>query len=379
METVTKYKLLKDLPDVKAGTVVQFFGLFDDEPYKSMIKESQYIPEIGWYWKSDIKTGKNDTVNFNQYCKCNYNVDTLPEWFAPYLFTAEDGDVFKGDNVYFINKNNEIITCYNAIGISQDFNKNQIFLSKEKAEQYLESLKPKFKVGDIVANDKNRIGKIVKIKTLKDKFNNDYKACEIQYEDGCIYNNDLQFVRLANSDEIISYYEQQGWVKGAKFKSNGETCILDNLYFGHTGTLCVESTGFKKFRFEDCELIKEPNYPKSLEDIKSHILETNYSTEFSRNIVTGNYKQYDSLLAFSLLTVLHRAMIDEYNKVNNCDWKPDWTNDNQNKFVITRSRNRLNLFVSKTEWRPLAFPDKISVEFSLLHHESLWKQYYELD
>ena len=372
METVTKYKLLKDLPDVKAGTVVQFFGLFDDEPYKSMIKESQYIPEIGWYCKSDIKTGKNDTVNFNQYCKCNYNVDTLPEWFAPYLFTAEDGDVFKGDNVYFINKNNEIITCYNAIGISQDFNKNQIFLSKEKAEQYLESLKPKFKVGDIVV--------------FEDYNNNEpyYEIFKItKFDSNFIYNEDITYqyshIRLANESEIIKYYEQQGWIKDAKFKSNGETCILDNLYFGHTGTLCVESTGFKKFRFEDCELIKEPNYPKSLEDIKSHILETNYSTEFSRNIVTGNYKQYDSLLAFSLLTVLHRAMIDEYNKVNNCDWKPDWTNDNQNKFVITRSRNRLNLFVSKTEWRPLAFPDKISVEFSLLHHESLWKQYYELD
>ena len=386
METVTKYKLLKDLPDVKAGTVVQFFGLFDDEPYKSMIKESQYIPEIGWYWKSDIKTGKNDTVNFNQYCKCNYNVDTLPEWFAPYLFTAEDGDVFKGDNVYFINKNNEIITCYNAIGISQDFNKNQIFLSKEKAEQYLESLKIKFKIGDIVV--------------FEDYNNNEpyYEIFKItKFDSNFIYNEDITYqyshIRLANESEIIKYYEQQGWIKDAKFKSNGETCILDNLYFGHTGTLCVESTGFKKFGIEDCELTKEPNYPKSWDNmirteglsgynIESYIDKSYPSDEVLYHYSKGVFnteKQAQSALAFAQLSQLCKVMIDEYNKVNNCDWKPDWTNDNQDKFVITRSRNRLNLFVSKTEWRPLAFPDKISVEFSLLHHESLWKQYYELD
>ena len=388
METVTKYKLLKDLPDVKAGTVVQFFGLFDDEPYKSMIKESQYIPEIGWYWKSDIKTGKNDTVNFNQYCKCNYNVDTLPEWFAPYLFTAEDGDVFKGDNVYFINKDNEIITCYNAIGISQDFNKKQIFFFKrKKAEQYLESLKPKFKVGDIVV--------------FEDYNNNEpyYEIFKItKFDSNFIYNEDITYqyshIRLAEESEIIKYYEQQGWVKGVKFKSNGETCILDNLYFGHTGTLCVESTGFKRFGIEDCELIKEPNYPKSWdnmirkEGLSGHSIESYIDKSYPSDEVLYHYskgvfnteKQAQSALAFAQLSQLHKVMIDEYNKVNNCDWKPDWTNEfNNKKYCVFRNENELKTSYCYSQYFHLSFPTKELAEFSLKHHESLWKQYYELD
>lgn len=406
-----RYKLLKDLPNVKAGAIIDKFRIND--------------------YGQNIFSIKGHIFN-------EEDMRHNPDWFAPYLFTTEDGvDIFKGDTVWryytkdksvgwtiadkgeiwyqkvinFSTKEkaeqylDSLGTQYGVIlkknhkwdlhkiitypkGFIQDFymdidlvtdNYIKLFNSYEEAEKYRDSLKPKFKVGDIVYCE--LLNNIYIVKSI---IGNNTIDIGVQYVD-------IKYLRHCTNDEIIKYYEQQGWVKGAKFRVikgsyNHIRTIKRDLYVSIDNSVIVPSDlGYEDIsnishcnNIEDCELVKEPNYPKSLEDIKSHMLETNYSTDFCRSIVTAIPEQYQSLIAFSLLTVLHKAMIDKYNRINNCDWYPDWNDGNTEKYSIIRLCSYLDVSDYINIYNPLAFPEKSMAEFSLKHHENLWKQYYEL-
>jgi hypothetical protein len=349
-----KYKLLQNLPDVKAGVIIDKFRIND---------YGQNIFSIKGHIFNEIDMRHN------------------PEWFAPYLFKIDCGEyLFVGDEFYVVycdeitywhdEHNTPVSQIHIASYNTPKYDMYKYFSTKEKAEQYLESLKPKFKVGDIVVFTNvngSSTHKITKLNTQG-----------VWCSNGNYYL--YEQIRLANESEVLKYYEQQGWVKGAKFKYGDKIYTLEylvvreNLVFVGEGKISYVIDA----NINNCELIKEPDYPKSLEEVKSHILETNYSTEFSRNIVTGNSTQYDSLLAFSLLTVLHKAMIDEYNRVNNCDWHPDWNDGLTEKYSVIRLCSYLDVSDYINIYNPLSFPSRELAEFSLLHHENLWKQYYEL-
>jgi hypothetical protein len=347
---IKKVKLLQSLPNVDRGAIL----------------EKSYF---GDYFVTD-NYGNTYTVN-----ECVVLEKT--DWFAPYSFTVEDGDVFVGDIVHCVFDINPTEIESQTV-FKLDFIKNpgiingKGFLNREKAEQYLKSLKPKFKLGDIVIwKSVGTVGKVIELRKNELVVDNPSNQ-EIPYED----------VILAEPSQILKYYEQQGWVKGAKFEVNDFVTgyfsgIVGDVYVSENKVYVKSTIGFGSYNINNCELIKEPDYPKSLEDIKSHVLETNYSTEFSRNIVTGNSTQYDSLLAFSLLTVLHKAMIDEYNRVNNCDWHPDWGSRKEH-YVILREKDKLSVDCFYTQFFHLAFPTKELAEFSLINHKDLWNQYFQL-
>jgi hypothetical protein len=182
-----------------------------------------------------------------------------PEWFAPYLFTTEDGCEIYLEDKYAIVSDNEIYAYHTAEPLSIGGNWNvdgyKYFSTKEKAQEYLDSLQ-EFKVGDIVVcedysnayNDKPL--KITKID--EDRF------CWF-YPNYCNSDNfDIltDKVRKATDDEIISYYEQQGWVKGAKVIIHNKEQIIDKL-FCFAGGIQVHSVKFAD-SLVNCKLIKEP-------------------------------------------------------------------------------------------------------------------------
>lgn len=336
-----KYKLLKDLPDIKAGNI----GM-----------------ETVDKW---ITFGQNVYYPNNQTYSLDF-VEHHPDWFAPYLFTTEDGvDVYLKDYFYTLYANGKITKDKFDFFACENY-AYKYFSTQEKAEEYLKLLQG-FKVGDIVVNKYNIISKILKVEEeyviTDDKYNSQ------QY----IKNN----IRLATNNEIIKYYEQQGWVKGAKFKCNcdkicreeKEPFIIEKLSVKNHNDVFItylKCEIYQGTKLKDCELIKEPDYPKSWFKLKH------------------NDKKADSEilsvqeLCFRRLQDLHKVIIDEYNKFNNCDWKPDWNNEISVGRIIRCYDYLVVTFEQTNVYHHLVFPTRELAEFSLKHHKDLWKQYYQL-
>ncbi len=134
--------------------------------------------------------------------------------------------------------------------------------------------------------------------------------------------------------------------------------------------------------FTDKELGIEPSYPKSFKDIgkiDGYFIEINAlivdiynlnSNKFANKNVFATEKQAKSALAFAQLSQLAKEM--------NGDWIANWDNNNV-KFVIVRSSEKLYIEQWCAKFYSIVFKTKEMAEFSLKHHEQLWKDYYELD
>lgn len=133
--------------------------------------------------------------------------------------------------------------------------------------------------------------------------------------------------------------------------------------------------------FTDKELGIKSGYPKSWNDIKKidgfYITEDSsiYSAKnvnilYINNNIFATQKQAKSALAFAQLSQLAKEM--------NGDWTPDWSTSNT-KYSI--NRNSLALYINSwsATFHLIVFKTKEMAEFSLKHHEQLWKDYYELD
>lgn len=361
-----KYKLLKDLPDVKAGTI------FTKSSDKSVVYE--YTNDEGY----------NDFYDVEK-------VESNPDWFAPYLFTTEDGiDIFLKDYFYTVYQDGKITK--DKFNFFTEKNKSyKYFSTKELAEQYLESLSPNFKIGDIVTSNLY-IGKVTHI---GDRY------IVLDYVKEFHPNNILK----ATNDEIIQYYNKQGWVKGAKFKCKG----LDKIFVIDNIKPSVHSN-YKVFVFsvdnevspdiKDCELIKEPNYPKSWkelqtkQDINGFSINVDYVVDYDTfySQITGNKivtengrhcfvteKQAQSTLAYAQLTQLHAKFIEIYNKENNCDWKPNWNNHFGKNWIVYRFQNHLSIICRDSDYYHLAFPTEELAKLFLEYHKDLLMTYFELD
>jgi hypothetical protein len=304
------YKLKKDLPDIKAGAI---FECQLDENGNNIWVLSNYNTS-----KIDFEFSKEE-------------IERNKEWFEPCLFISEDGEpIFANTEVWFYEK--EVL---NVLYGSQISGKLKYFVNKQKAEEYIESLKPKFKVGDIVV-----ILKEYKINEPITIINKVEKAVEYFYYtdySGIGFNDEA--IRKATEQEIISYYESQGWVEGVKVKyiafltDSTRNCfptivnleILDN-------ELLVNTSDGSRLPLKSFELIKESELPKSWEDLhfnRGYVLNS-YVPVVSDLIVDAGFNgnklekhkvyfatesQAKSALAFAQLSQLVKVM--------NGDWIPD--------------------------------------------------------
>ncbi len=133
--------------------------------------------------------------------------------------------------------------------------------------------------------------------------------------------------------------------------------------------------------FTDKELGIEPSYPKSWNDLErldgffiddaSNINNLDdFKTYNDTKNIFATRKQAKSALAFAQLSQLAKEM--------NGDWVANW-DDNNIKFVIARSSEKLYIEQWCAKFYSIVFKTKEMAEFSLKHHEQLWKDYYELD
>lgn len=452
-----RYKLLKELPDVKAGAIIEF-GNYSFDGFQTW-NNIYYIPN-------------------SQYTFSKKQLENSPDWFAPYMFTTEDGvDIFKGDAAYCVFENFQPVfqpriflnpiegekyfstieaaenylkplfytedylngdfpeqikeevdehvcnschwTDYGTKSNCTQFNmcegsscestlekynedldtngepiynntycwfvfnkkdspdivyktgkeivelqkcfEGKTFSNKNNANKYYEelkeSLKPEFKVGDIVVSETNIygetfVGKLVDLTPVTLLSADDTETTFLKKE----------INRKATNSEIIKYYEQQGWVKGAKFKYYDKVYELDKISIQDKEVWI--NSNFTTI--DKCELIKSPNYPKKWEDL-------DYNDQKANSEVLSAQE-----LASLRLKDLHRVLIKEYNKNNNCDWKPDWSNTNKEKFVIIRFVNELKIINNYYVFQHLAFPNQDLAEFALENWKDLWEYYYEL-
>lgn len=329
------YKLLKDLPDVKAGAIFEW-----NEGYS-----------YEYYWEKETNRKYDaDLVKENK------------EWFEPCLFISEDGEpIFNDDRVHLLYKD-EITsgkaTKYGFDGQLLPYPASDClwFKSKQKAEEYIESLKPKFKVGDIVVILKEyKINEPVTIinkveKTVEYFYYTDYS--EIGFNDGAI--------RKATEQEIIQYYQSQGWVKGAKYKVKKDTTIytLEKLQIFPVNGCFVFNDLAGSCHINYCELIKEPELPKSWLEL--------------------NINQKKSINGILPPEVVAYRQLKDLVKVMNGDWIPDWGNLNQKKYFIRREKGELGVRFGYYYFVHLVFQTEALAKFSLEHHRKLWEDYYEL-
>jgi hypothetical protein len=329
-----------------------------------------------------IKNQKEDIVKIEDYVKCKQ--------------TNIIGKISK------IEKETGVILAKSNTVIKFE---NIQLISNEELTAHLESLKPNFKVGDIViyqGNQKNGKPYLFKIEEKQNWSEVLNRHCSEMYlSDGKqVYGENS--CKLASNEEILKYYEQQGWVKGAKAKHNNTSYIIYNVYLDDllNPNVYLMAGDYKiRANINVCELIKTPEYPKSWEELGEisgyYTAGYNISTSSghtSRPNVNYNTKLFNSksqaksALAFAQLSQLHAKTIQIYNEQNNCDWKPVFStkklvdpHHNSDLFVIVRSLDKLEINIRSTMFHPLVFPTKELAQWSLENWNSLWKDYWEIN
>lgn len=189
-------------------------------------------------------------------------------------------------------------------------------------------------------------------------------------------------LRKATDKEIISHYEKQGWVNGAKFVLDDKVRVVFDIgYNKNTKLVIVRPYLGGAYSIDKCTLIEEYELPKSWEDltlvkgyyVKSyadiHKCENTKPNKENKNVFKTE-KQVKSALAFAQLSQLVAEM--------NGDWTPDWGKNGQIKYGIMRQNNELIRFEASYTFRHLCFKSKELRNFSLENHRTLWEQYWEL-
>lgn len=246
MSIIPKYKIITDYHILKKDTIGIYFEKDDIYVFIGTVNNKY----------------KNAIIYSSDFCK------SYPNLFKPYLFTTDDNvDIFDNDILYAVDS--ETIFEYRATKNENDNVDYKRFSTKEAAEQYLELLKPKFKVNDIVVCENYSDlydNKPLQITKIVEDFNKDYyyfEPCSNKNHNFCDYNKP----RKATNNEIIKFYENQGWVRGAKIKSGGDYDTIDKLIFikDQLGVVFKESREWKEIYA--CELIKEVDHPNSFSSI----------------------------------------------------------------------------------------------------------------
>lgn len=347
---ITKFKLLKDMPGIKAGKI----GYTEEDTFLN--------GNIDVMFESDC--GQPHIFYDKEYVKNN------PDWFAPFCFTTEDGiEKYQGESYYCVHTNSGeegVIDAIAFIEYQMDFKR---FSIKEAAKKYLllEKAKKELTVGNyfIYGNEVHKIDTIKISSLISSEKNYDKALC-----------------RKATVEEIISYYEKLGWVKGASFKEKSQTHIriIELIEYDACTNIVWIIGGQYPNKIEECELIEYPKSWKELRHLKGGILEgfniqgvyfSKYESlkENMEKAKFSNSKQAESVLAYAQLSQL----VAEMNGNKELDWE-----DTSDKFIITRHNNRLVTDVNIRVFHPLAFKTVEARDFSFEFHKDLWKTYYQL-
>lgn len=108
-------------------------------------------PEVGAIFIGSDKGGTHYAHQNTSYYLRREDVESSPEFFAPFLFTTLDSkDVFVGDEYFYVNDNRiEKLTAYGPTSYGYKNIQSKAFSSKEAAQKWIdEQNKPKFEVGE---------------------------------------------------------------------------------------------------------------------------------------------------------------------------------------------------------------------------------------
>lgn len=281
------------------------------------------------------------------------------------IFTTSDGvDVYEGDEFYAITSiESNIVSKFTCTGNTRYGVDYKRFSIRELAQKYLNSLKPKFKVGDFVMTQNYGVKKVEKV-------------CHsiIHCSDNILIDFDMTSLCLATLPEIKSWYESQGWVKGRKFIITTLAYEIVDLYVEEDKIiLLTKNNACNEFTLHtleggyDEQIKLLPQLPKSWEELGDLVGYTNKTVTGKGLFSTKS--QAKSALAFAQLSQLAKVM--------NGDWKQNLDNAQYN-WTIIRNRDELKVDSYSRIFNHITFATKELAEFSLLHHRELWEQYYQM-
>lgn len=163
-------------------------------------------------------------------------VESSPEFFAPYLFTTEDGvDVYVYDNFYYIGSVKNICQRECLFEGDGDFSKSKTFSTREVAQKWIEEQnRPKFEVGEwlyyVYGNAFSGYATLMRFSHFDEKYKN---TCGTESYTVNLKNNKVIFegtedatgatVQKATPEQIQDVLSKvakhKGFKKGVKFKS----------------------------------------------------------------------------------------------------------------------------------------------------------------
>ena len=291
-----------------------------------------------------------------------------------YIFEAYDGfPVFKGDKVYLVDKNLNIT----AKIVDENWNYSERrdckeFMTLETANKYVDdnticeanpgdfvvvknsgktytshkSLFHEMRFKNKEHNEEFKNGTIAKCFGTRYCYLDKVLAIRQKDRESLIH---AKGVRLATQDEILEYYKNEGFRKGAILKDGDKTFILDE---------------FDIEKHKNCEVIGQ--YP------------TKHDVAFDYDKTPSISKVFNRLLS------IRNEMIREYNKAHKRNWEADFRmiidkkNNTQEKWTVSRYNGCLCVTVGYFSFNHFPFPTEELAEYSLKEHKELWKIYYQL-
>ena len=312
--SMKKFKLLKDLPDVKAGAIFELiFG---------GVQGNKYINyEYDVYYNTNIV--ENNPEWFEEIIEPTFNIGDIVVT-ANYSITTKIIDKFVDGN-----KNIGYLVESNPANY---YEKDLRLATEKEIIQYYESK------GWVKGSKFKYAHTYDKILTIKNIFIRNNKVCIQQLE------TDIN--GLSNDDFSVLFIENCKLLKKPEYPKS----------------------------WEELEKVKGW-YIDEYSNINEQFMLCN--TVLSSKNMFATKKQAESTIAFAQLSQLHKKMIEIYNAENNCDWKANYNDYNQ-KYIIDRYKNNLVIKPNTFIYYSLVFPTRRLAEFSLEHHKKLWEQYYEL-
>jgi len=274
-----KYKLIKKYPgSEELGTII----LYHEEAIPSY-----YEPELGRrYFAKDIE---------NQ-----------PEFWEACLHTTEDGvGIFHGDTFWFVRRTSTSPTPCKALrgmpaGTKQDGDLD--FSTKKKAQEYLDSLKPKFEVGVWYKHHNGTYG-LFKNGVLNSGFDSLHGPRDLEWSDAItmLHRETWEKADMKEVKELLLAKAKEDYPIGSKVIGvfGAKISAISNIKFGTTKSKslnlfsdaygCLYSNGIW------AEIVEEEKYygvcPYTFEFILGEYTTKNRRDEYNKNIVWFETKE----------------------------------------------------------------------------------------
>jgi len=243
-----------------------------------IIKKFPNSPKVGTILESCFN--KKEYVTLVP-AKCIYfnkeEVESNPEYFAPYLGLSNDGqDYYKGDKVYWIDNTKAL-----RGGNIQRVLDYPIFVNKEKAQEYINSLKPKFKKDEWLWFENSDFYGIMRYECQFDK---DFSIAKEQYyinkESGAIFDFGTghyhkDWIEKATPEQIQEILSKvaiyKGFKEGVKYRNalSGDITKFDKdgkFFYNSLDGLGCKYSGWIYYQGKWAEIVDD--IPEYVECIK---------------------------------------------------------------------------------------------------------------